>query len=175
MKVLLTIEEYRERIISVVTDVVKETVLPTAKNYFKWEIVYMLTEQAVTNDIMSIEEVNQMFIRSFLFDRNGKRFTPDMLRQIDEAEAGEVNAQSFYVEYFSECHKAYRSPDKVYPYDRMPGRSDDSKMSYLLRALQAPFTNDINTKYHLAKEIFRRLYGHDFEHDRDYVCTSING
>jgi hypothetical protein len=36
--------------------------------------------------------------------------------------------------------------------------------------VQRPFVEDINTTYHLAREIFERLYGHGFEYNREFKC-----
>jgi hypothetical protein len=171
MKVLLTIEEYRERIIQVVTEITKETIIPEAPDYFKWEFIGMLTEKAITDNLMTIDEVNQLFIRVFEYDRDGQRLNTDTLKRIDQAEVDEFEAQEWYVKYYVGCKKNYRPADRVVPFDQIAPGCEDYRLFDLIRTVQKPFVEDINTKYYIAKEIFKSLYGHDFEYDREFKCT----
>jgi hypothetical protein len=168
MKVLLSIEEYRERIIRVVTEVVRETIIPEAPDYFKWKFIEMLTEDAVTNNFMSIDEVNQLFIKVFETDRSGRRLSVGSLKEIDQAEVEEFESQEWYVRYYEKCKKDYRPADRVTPFGQIVPGYEDNRLFDLVRAVQRPFIDDINTKYYIAKEIFKNLYGHDFEYNKEY-------
>lgn len=172
MKVLLTIEEYRERIIQVVSEVAKETIIPGAPDCFKWEFISTMTEKAVTNHFMTIDEVNQLFIKSFEYDREGHRLSVESLKEIDQPEVDELEAQEWYVKYYEDCKKNWKIADRVVPFNEIPPGGDPE--TFLFRTIitvQRPFVEDINTKYYIAKEIFKRLYGHDFEYDREYKCV----
>jgi hypothetical protein len=171
MKILLTIEEYRERIIQLVTEVVNKTVIPIAPDYFKWEFIYMLVEKAVTDDIMALDEVNQLFIKAFEYDRNGCRLSVETLKQIDQDEVDEFEGQEWYVEYYRKCKKDYCPADRITPYERINFGHLEYRLFDLIRAVQRPFIEDTNAKYHLAKEIFKTLYGHEFEYNRNFKCV----
>ena len=169
MKVLLSIEEYRERIIRVVTEVVQETIIPEAPDYFKWKFIEMLTEDAVTNNFMSIDEVNQLFIKVFETDRSGRRLSVESLKEIDQAEVEEFESQEWYVEYYVRCKKDWKPSDRVVPFDQIVPGYEDHRLTELVRTIQRPFIDNINTKYYIAKEIFKNLYGHDFEYNKEYI------
>ena len=172
MKVLLTIEEYRERIIQVVTEITKETIIPEAPDYFKWEFISTMTEKAVTDHLMTIDEVNQLFIKSFEYDRDGHRLSIESLKKIDRSEVDELEAQEWYVKYYEDCKKNWKLADRVVPFNEIPSGGDlETFLFRTIITVQRPFVEDINTKYHIAKEIFKRLYGHDFEYDREYKCV----
>ena len=168
MKVLLTIEEYRERIIRVVTEISRETIIPEAPDYFKWEFISMLTEEAVTNHFMSIDEVNQLFIKVFGTDRDGNRLSTDTLKRINRKEVNEFESQEWYVEYYEKCKKDYRPADRIIPFSQIVPGHEDNRLFDLVRVVQRPFIDNINTKYYIAKEIFKNLYGHDFEYNQEY-------
>lgn len=168
MKVLLTIEEYRERIIQVVTKVTRETIIPEAPDYFKWKFISMLTEEAVTNHFMCIDEVNQLFIKVFGYDRDGNRLSTDTLKRIDRKEVKEFESQEWYVGYYEKCKKDWKPADRVTPFSQIVPGYEDSRLFDLVRTIQRPFIDDINTKYYIAKEIFKNLYGHDFEYNKEY-------
>jgi len=171
MKILLTIEEYRERIIQVVSEVAKETIIPGAPDCFKWEFIYLLTEKAVTNHFMTIEEVNQLFIKSFEYDRNGHRLSVESLKGIDQEEVAEFESQKWYIKYYEDCRKNWKPADRVIPFNKIPSGGDlETFLFRTIVAVQRPFVEDINTKYHIAKEIFKSLYGHDFEYNQEFKC-----
>jgi hypothetical protein len=153
-----------------VTEITKETIIPEAPDYFKWEFIGMLTEKAITDNLMTIDEVNQLFIRVFEYDRDGQRLNTDTLKRIDQAEVDEFEAQEWYVKYYEKCKKDYRPADRVVPFDQIVPGYEDYRLFDLIRTVQKPFVEDINTKYYIAKEIFKSLYGHDFEHNREFRC-----
>jgi len=172
MKILLTIEEYRERIIQVVSEVAKETIIPDAPDCFKWEFIYLLTEKAVTNHFMTIEEVNQLFIKSFEYDREGHRLSVESLKGIDQEEVDEFESQKWYVEYYEDCRKNWKPADRVIPFNKIPSGGDlETFLFRTIIAVQRPFVEDINVKYHIAREIFKNLYGHDFVYNQEFKCV----
>ena len=171
MKILLTIEEYRERIIQVVSKVTKETIIPEAPDYFKWEFIYMMTEKAITNNITTIDEVNQLFIMVFGYDRLGHRLSESTLMQIDQTEIDEFESQEWYVKYYKDCKENWKPAEKITPRNKIVLGNENSYLFSLIMAIQRPFVEDINIHYHLAQEIFKTLYGHNFEYDREFKCV----
>lgn len=167
MKVLLTIDEYRERIIDLTMKTVQATVLPTAEDWLKYDIIYGIVNKCVTDEFMTIDQCNQMFLRVFGCDRDGNRLTEDNIKRITKKEADEFNRQEWYAKnYDKEKCGAWRfrvSPSKdVY---------DNKYFEYLcdvISVAQRAFTDDINTKYHISNEVFNRLYGHEFEWDKGF-------
>jgi hypothetical protein len=129
----------------------------------------MLTEEAVTNHFMCIDEVNQLFIKVFGYDRDGNRLSTDTLKRIGRKEVKEFESQEWYVEYYKKCKKDYRPADRVTPFGQIVPGYEDNRLFDLVRAVQRPFIDDINTKYYIAKEIFKNLYGHDFEYNKEYI------
>ena len=58
MKVLLTIEEYRERIIGLVMAVASKTIADSADDFFKWKIIEMLTDMCLVEELPVIDQCN---------------------------------------------------------------------------------------------------------------------
>ena len=57
MKILLTIEEYKERAKNVIKETAKQTIAETASDYFKFELLSMLAHKCFTNEIMCVDIV----------------------------------------------------------------------------------------------------------------------
>ena len=93
MKVLLTIEEYKERAANLVIETAKQIIADSAPDVYKWKVIDMLTEECFTWDINVIDQLNRMFFNTFWVDRNGDVFSEDVLSKIDQEEADEFNAQ----------------------------------------------------------------------------------
>ena len=167
MKVLLTIEEYRERIIGLVMAVASRTISECADDYFKWKVIEMLTELCITNQVTCIKQDNQMFIRVFGLDRKGNPLE-ESLKRINKAEADEFNSQKWYKEFNEDAMKRWKSVYEIYPYGKMPGKDDWDHLYYITRVLQHAFIDNCNTKYNIEKEIFSRMYGHEFEYDKSF-------
>lgn len=171
MKILLTIEEYKERAKNIIKETAKQTIAETASDYFKYEILSMLTHKCFTDDFMCVDIVNKMFFEVFRRDKNGKVITTETLRLIDEDEVKGFNSQEWYVKYNTEKRKQYKRTAEIRSFENS-GWDDEQRirnLDYELNeAVLAPFTNNCNTLYHLTSEIFKELYGHDYEIDRDY-------
>lgn len=171
MKILLTIEEYKERAKNVIKETAKQTIAETASDYFKFELLSMLAHKCFTNEIMCVDIVNKMFFDVFRRDRNGNPITTETLRLIDEDEVKEFNSQEWYVKYNNERRKSYRRTAEIRSFEKS-GWNDEQRISNLDyeldEAVLAPFTDNCNTIYYLTLEIFKELYGHDYEIDREY-------
>lgn len=167
MKILLTIEEYRERIIGNVMTVASRSISDGADDFFKWKFIELLTDMCLVEEVPAFDQCNQMFMRVFELDRNGNPLK-ETLKSIDQAEADEFNNQKWYKEFNEDARKSWKNTYLIYPYDEMPGHDDWDHFYYTKRTLQHAFINDTNTKYYIAKEIFLRLYGHEFKYDQNY-------
>lgn len=171
MKILLTIEEYRERAKNLIKETAKQTIAETASDYFKYEMLRMLVDRCFTYDIMCVDIVNKMFFEVFHRDRNGNAITEKTLRLIDEEEVSEFNSQEWYAKYNEEKRKYYHCTAEIRSFEKS-GWNDEQRVNNLSYeiddAVLKPFTDNCNTLYHLTTEIFKELYGHDYETDREY-------
>lgn len=171
MKILLTIEEYKERAKNVIKETAKQTIAETASDYFKFELLSMLAHKCFTNEIMCVDIVNKMFFDVFRRDRNGNPITVETLRLIDEDEVKEFNSQEWYAKYNDERRKRYERTAEIRSFEKS-GWDDEQRirnLDYELdEAVLVPFTDNCNTIYYLTLEIFKELYGHDYEIDREY-------
>lgn len=169
MKILLTIEEYRQRAIGLIKETAKQTIAETASDYFKFEIISMLTKKCFTNEIMCVDIVNQLFLKLFLTDRNGNPITNETLKKINRKEVGEFNKQEWYVKRTEKQRKNYERVSELYPCDDPKNYTEDDfwEMRYELEnILLEPF--DDNEAFIIAHQVFKELYGHDYEVDREY-------
>lgn len=170
MKVLLTIDEYRERIIDLTMKTVQATVLPTAEDWLKFDIIDGIVKKCITDDYMTVDQCNQMFLRVFGCDRDGNRLTEENIKRITKKEADEFNRQEWYAKNYEEkqkkCEASWRY--RISPSEDVWGDEYFTYLHDVIRIAQSAFTDDINTKYHISNEVFNRLYGHEFEWDRGF-------
>ena len=167
MKVLLTIEEYKERAANLVIETAKQIIADSAPDVYKWKVIDMLTEECFTWDINVIDQLNRMFFNTFWLDRNGNVFSEDVLSKIDQEEADEFNAQEWYVKDNEDAKKDWKPVIKIRPYKDM-GRDFHGCKFWITDALLRPFHANCNVLYYIAKDIFKRMYGYEFEYDRDW-------
>ena len=106
-------------------------------------------------------------MRVFELDRNGGPLSKS-IQNINKAEADEFNDQEWYKKFNENARKSWKTIYELRTYNNMDGRDKTEKLYYLKRTLQEPFVENVNTKYYIAKEIFSRLYGHEFEYDKDF-------
>lgn len=170
MEVLLTIEEYKERAINLVMDVAKNLINPTADDWFKFETIMKFAGETFTNHYMLIEQENQLFIKCFCFDRNGKRLNSTNIKKIGRKEADEFNSQDWYK---SEYEKAKKDWDlarcwslKISPYKYM-GNNTFERIVTIEDVVSKPF-EDSNEAYYVAVECFKRLYGYEYHNNREF-------
>lgn len=176
MKVLLTIEEYKERIINLVMDVAYNTINPNGDDYFKFEFITWLVKECLTDHFQLIDFCNQMFINTFGRDRNGKLWCEENMKQIDEAEAKEFNSQEWYKNFNEEAKKHWsktyyfcplvEDEDGEYSY----GLDDLDNVILIEEVTSAYFVENTNVVDDLSLEIFKRLYGYEYELDYDFKC-----
>ena len=169
MKVLLTIEEYKERIINLVCDVAEKTINPSGDDWFKFEYIRLMVSKCLTDNFVLVDVCNQMFINVFGRDRNGKIWCDENINQIDEKEAEEFDSQEWY-RNFNEKAKQNYEPTYLMKQSKEYGRDLWDRIWYVRKIAQDFFINDSNIEYELVKEIFKRLYGHEYEVDRDFKC-----
>lgn len=178
MKILLTIEEYKQRAIDLIKETAKQTIAETASDYFKFEILSMITKKCFTNEMMCVDIVNQLFFKVFLTDRKGKPITFETLKRIDEKEANEFNSQEWYVNYYEKKKKNYEPVYKIYPCtepDECTESDFDNMEFQLIEVLLTPFDN--NEEYRISLQVFKELYGYDYKIDREYKfsdCQTTN-
>ncbi len=172
MKILLTIEEYKERAINLVCEVAKQTIIPTAQDAFKWDFVRLLAENCVTDHIMYVDVANQMYIKVFEYDRNGRRLTEEIAREIDKAEAKEFNAQPECCKYHDNARKSYKPTYEIRGFDKNDWYPENFSQSFdvTYNLLNIFHELDHNAAYHIATESFKRLYGYEYEVDREFKC-----
>lgn len=171
MKILLSIEEYKERIINLVMDVANKTINPDGGDYFKFEYISWLVKECVTDHYQLVDVCNQMFINTFGRDRNGKLWCDENMRQIDEDEAKEFNSQEWYAKFNERARKNWEK--QYYMCSCVDGYGRDSldNSIFIEEVVSAYFVENTNEAYHLSLEIFKRLYGHDYEVDREFKCA----
>lgn len=169
MKVLLTIEEYKERAINLVMEVAKETLNPNAADIFKMDFIQLYAEKCVTDNVMYYDICNQMYIRTFEYDRNGRKITFDVTKEIDDKEAKEFNSQPLVKKYNDEAKKYWRRIHEITGYDKDGYYDKHSRVFNITYTLINIFNEvDHNAAYHIANEAFKRLYGYEYEVDRDF-------
>lgn len=170
MKILLTIEEYKERIINLVMDVANKTINPNGKDYFKFEYIDLLVKQCVTDNFQLVDVCNQMFINTFSRDRNGRLWCEENMRQIDEVEAKEFNSQEWYAKFNEKARKNWEK--QYYMCDCTDGYGLDEldNRIYIEEVVSAYFLENTNEPYYIALETFKRLYGYDYVVDREFKC-----
>ena len=168
MKVLLTIEEYRERIIKLVMDVANKTINPNGDDYFKFEYIKILVDKCLTNHLQLVDVCNQMFINTFDRDRNGKLWCEENISQIDKKEAEEFNSQDWYVKFNEERKKNWWPRVIVQPSNNY--REFEDAIYYVESAAQTYFLENTNEAYHISLEVFVKLYGYEYKIDRDFKC-----
>lgn len=173
MKILLTVEEYRERAINLVMEYAKKIITETADDYFKYEIISMLSDKCLTNEIMCVDVVNQLYFKTFLTDRNGNPLTKDVIKKIDEKEVEEFNSQEWYLKYNEKARKSY----KFCYYLRLPedmGNDWFDRRYSIEEIVTMPFVKDNNESYKITCEAFKRLYGYDFHIDDNWQFLNWN-
>ena len=159
MEKLLTFEEYNERAINLVVETAKKIIKDDADDLYKWGIVNLLVEKCLSWHFMLVDKVNELFFEVFGRDRNGEKF-PNKIK-FSKKECKAFNSQPKIAEMNKKARESWGriyelEPDVVYEhYD-------------FIDTLLSPFVDDCNSSYHIAKEAFKRLYGHDYEIDRDY-------
>ena len=171
MRFLLTIEEYKERIINLVTDVAGKTINPQGDDWFKMEYIGFLVNECLSNHIMLVDVCNQMYINVFGRDRNGKRWCDENIKQIDQKECDEYNSQKWYATYNDD--KWHWPKQYVYPYDEKLNRFNDDILPDIINIESTAlfyFKENYNVSYEMQKEVFRRLYGYDYTVDKDFEC-----
>ena len=171
MEVLLTIEEYRERATNLVLDIAKSVINPTADDWVKYTTIRTFAEKVFHDDFQCIDQVNQLFIKCFSYDRNGKRLNSTNISKIGRKEADEFNSQEWYVKEYDKAHKNWELARcwglKISPYKYM-GKNTIARRITIEDVVSFPFKDDCNEIYHLTEEVFKRLYGYNFEYDRNY-------
>ena len=165
MKVLLTIEEYKERAINNIIEIANSCIVPTADDFFKWEFIHMLAQKSFENHFMLCEFSNRMWINVFDKDRNGKRLNSSNIRKIDKEEAEEFNRQDFY----AHLKPRYCCSSKLAPYKNL-GKDVFTQQYNIHYLITLPFENVDNISYEIANICFKRLYGYEYEVDTNFVC-----
>jgi hypothetical protein len=163
MKILLTIEEYKQRAIDLIKETAKQTIAETASDYLKYEIISMLTKSCFTYRVMCVDTVNQLFIKLFLTDRNGNPITNETLKKLNSEEVDEFNKQEWYVKLVEKQRKNYERVSVLYPCDDPENYTDDDywEMLYELEnVLPEPF--DSYEQYVITEQVFKELYGYEF-------------
>lgn len=173
MKVLLTIAEYRERAINLVVEYAKQIINETADDYFKYEVINMLATKCFTNEIMCVDIVNQLYFKVFFTDRNGNPLTKDVIKKIDEEEVEEFNSQEWYVKYNEDAKRNWKTRYHLCLPKDMGNDWLDKKWA-IEQVVTLPFVKDINTAYRISNEAFKRLYGYEYEIDRDWLFMNWN-
>ena len=170
MKVLLTIEEYRERIINLVMDAANKSINPDGDDYFKFEFISWLVKECLTDHFHCVDFCNRMFINTFGRDRNGKLWCEENMQQIDEEEAEEFNSQEWYEKFNKDAKKRYEK--QYYMSDCTDGYGLDEldNRIYIEEVVSAYFLENCNEPYYISLEIFERLYGREYKIDREFKC-----
>ena len=167
MKVLLTIEQYRTRILNIVKQTARQLLKAGADDYFKFEVIHDLCKQCVTYRFMSIDQVNQLFFKTFYCDKEGKPFTEETLSLIDKKEADEFNSQKWYADFYKKRAQNYEPCNKMSPIDKSKIDLDEDLFHISIVVLQY-WGNNTNEPYHIAKEAFKELYGYEFSYNSEW-------
>lgn len=167
MNVLLTIEEYKERAINNIIEIVNSSIVPTADDFFKWEFIHLLSQKTFENHFMLIDYENRMWINVFDRDRNGKRLNSSNIRKIDKKEAEEFNAQTFYVNERSK--RSYCFSSHIAPYKSL-GEDTWTQRDTIHDVITLPFRHVEAIAHEIADECFKRLYGYEYDVDTNFVC-----
>ena len=170
MKVLLTIEEYKERIIGLVMDVANKTINPNGDDYFKFEYISWLVGQCLTDNFHCVDVCNQMYINTFGRDRNGRLWCRENMRQIDEEEAEEFNSQEWYEAFNKKARKYYEKQYYFCSCEDGYGLDDINNQIFIEEVVSAYFKENGNEGYYMSLEVFKRLYGHEYEVDKEFKC-----
>ena len=173
MKVLLTIAEYRERAISLVVEYAKQIISETADDYFKHEIINMLATKCFTNELMCVDIVNQLYFKVFLTDRYRNPLTKEVIEKIDEEEVEEFNSQEWYVKYNEDAKRHWKPRYHLCLHEDMGNDWFDKKWA-IEQLVTLPFVKDCNTAYQIGNEAFKRLYGYEYEVDKDWQFMNWN-
>jgi hypothetical protein len=170
MKVLLTIEEYKERIIKLVMDVANKTINPNGDDYFKFEFISWLVKECLTDNFHCVDWCNRMYINTFGRDRNGKLWRNENMSQIDEKEAVEFNLQEWYAKFNEAAIKSYDKQYYMCDCTEGYGLDEVDNRIYIEEVVSAYFLENTNEAYYLSLEIFKKLYGYEYKIDRDFKC-----
>lgn len=168
MKILLTKEEYEERAINVVIDAARDLINEHANDYLKWNILHDWFKKCFTYEVMSVDIVNYFFFKVFGYDRDGKLFGVDNLININEKEIEEFESQEWYIKYVKQCKENYYPIESIQPVLDKEFLDVNDEIFDITRVLLIPFTSDINVPYYLANKAFKRLYGYEYQIDRDF-------
>lgn len=171
MEVLLTIEEYRERATNLVMDIAKSVINPTADDWAKYTTIRTFAEKVFHNDFECVDQANQLFIKCFSYDRNGKRLNSTNVNKIGRKEADEFNSQEWYKKEYEKAEKDWNIGRclklEISPYKYM-GSNTFERIITIENVVSVPFHDDCNEIYYLTEEVFKRLYGYEFKYDRNY-------
>ncbi len=167
MKVLLTIEQYRTRIINLVKQTARQLLKAGADDYFKYEVIYDLCKKCVTYDIPSIDQVNQLFFKVHYCDKEGKPFTEETLSLIDKKEAEEFNSQKWFADFYEKRRKNYEPCDKMRPINKSKIDLEED-LYHISRVIRQYWENNINEPYYMAHKVFKELYGYKFSYNSEW-------
>lgn len=167
MKVLLTIEQYRARIIELVKATARQLLKAGADDYFKFKIINDICEQCVTYNITAIDQVNQLFFKVFYCDKEGKPFTKETLSLIDTKEAKEFNSQKWYADFYKKRKQNYEPCYKISPINK--SKIDLNKDLFrIIDVILQYWENNTNEPYYIAEKVFKELYGYEFSYNREW-------
>lgn len=167
MKVLLTIEQYRTRILNLVKQTARQLLKAGADDYFKYEVIYNLCKKCVTYDITSIDQVNQLFFKVFYCDKEGKPFTEETLSLIDEKEAEEFNSQKWFADFYKKKAQNYNRYDKIVPLNKSKIDLEED-LFHISRVIRQYWEDYINEPFYMAHEVFKELYGYEFSYNSEW-------
>lgn len=167
MKVLLTIEQYRTRILNLVKQTARQLLKDGADDYFKFKVINDLCKQCVTFRIASIDQVNQLFFKVFYCDKEGKPFTEETLSLIDKKEADEFNSQKWFADFYEKRHKNYEPCYKISPINKNEIDLDED-LFHINNVICQYWENNTNEPYYIAKEVFKELYGYEFSYNYEW-------
>ena len=168
MKVLLTKEEYEERAINVVIDAAKDLIYEHSDDYLKWNILHDWFKKCFNFESMRVDIIDQFFFKVFRYDRNGKSFDVENLIQINEREIEEFESQEWYIKYVEQCKENYYPIESIQPVLDKEFLDVNDEFFDIIRVLLIPFTSDINIPYYLANKAFKRLYGYEYQMDKNF-------
>lgn len=172
MKVLLTIDEYRERATKLVYETAKSVINPTADDWVKYETIATFAKKVYHNDVMAMEQPNQLFVKCFSYDRNGKRLNSTNVSKIGRKEADEFNSQPWYTKKFDGAKKSWNLVEcwslEISPYKNL-GENTFERIVTIEDVVSKPFRDAYEYEvYYLTEEVFKRLYGYEFKYNKEY-------
>lgn len=167
MKILLTIEEYKERVVNNLVEIGKQSFSNNINDFIAFTTLHKLAEESYTYHLAYKDSSNQLFLGVFGVDRNGNNIK-DTMFDITQEECDEFNSQPCMKKFYEDCKKRWNGYYELRPFDKNyihPIYKVGCTTFDVFKVIIQPFEGDVNLPYYAAKEAFERLFGYKYEFD----------